>query len=812
MKNKMKRFAAIFLSVIIFSGGFGALPASEVFADDERLRAFPGAEGYGRYATGGAGGEIYVVTNLNSSGAGSFFDAVSGTGTTPRTVIFAVSGVINAAGNNNFTIGRSNLTIAGQTAPGDGVFVHGNGRWIRLNGNNVIMRFMRFGSGTRDGTSEGHRGDDALDVVNSRNLIIDHCSFVWGGDETLNFQNTQDVTVQWTLIGEGLSPYSRSSLVNDNSRLTMHHNLFANTLTRNPRVTGSIDFVNNVVYNWRGTGFDAGANTDNPNGTRHSMNIVGNMFLRGPMTRDNEPGINVGEQNPRLYIGDSAGSQPNMLGFSRHNRNPIISFSPITAAMLRTQRNFVHMPTRFAYSPTQLVSAEHALRNVIAYSGAWPRLPVIEQRIMANLRDGNGFVPLFVGDVVGSSSTRLRDVVNMTPQFSPPASDRNYWSHVYGIRREWADANGFSAGMSHNAMTNFFNPATGKIERRTFLEAYINDMALAKFPNRVWHHDGATNLPPVPPMITYPTAQINFAPLRVRYAGDALIKIDAGHPGNQPNNAQIYSGWQGLTSTTLHGQTHTVNNRTPFGTFGFLRTFQGSGDGRSRSESNHALYRDFLIVPNGSTLRVDIPNGKYIVAMMVGCQLDNNILSYRFSGDSGRTWTNRFSIARREGFLPLLPHPLENEIGRAQWVVTYGYHHGVAVSDGRLDIMFDGGERFVGVMIFEENAQIDFPLIVEGAQNANSLNWQTRIHDAQIRILYADYENGALTSEFQILRTLTPGSGARDGVWNTSHATNTPEKFAYMVEFIRGGEVIMRSEIVNSRDERVFVPVTRIEN
>ncbi len=234
--------------------------------------AFPEAVGFGRYATGGRGGPVYHVTNLDDSGPGSFRDAISQPG---RVVVFDVSGIIRIDSRLVFS---KNLTIAGQTAPGEGVVVYGDG--VSFSGaDNLICRYMRFRMGT-SGTSD----KDAAGIANGRNMIFDHISVSWGRDETFSISwddkgtEPTNITIQNSIIAQGLLPHSAGGLVQTSGGVTLFRNLYIDNHTRNPKVKGLNQFVNNVVYNWGGGGCYILGDSE---GTSWAT-IINNYFVRGP--------------------------------------------------------------------------------------------------------------------------------------------------------------------------------------------------------------------------------------------------------------------------------------------------------------------------------------------------------------------------------------------------------------------------------------------------------------------------------------------------------------------------------------------------
>jgi autotransporter-associated beta strand protein len=232
--------------------------------------AFPGAQGFGRHAVGGRYGSVYKVTNLNDSGTGSLRDAVSQPN---RIVIFDVAGVIRL---NSRMVFAKNLYVAGQTAPGEGVIVYGDG--VSFSGaTNTIVRYMRFRMG-KQGTS----GADAAGVANGTNMIFDHVSVAWGQDETFSISpdgkgDLGNITIQNSLIGQGLLSHSAGGLVQADS-ITLYRNVYVDNSTRNAKIKGRNQYVNNLVYNWKNAAYIMGGES-----TGHAYcNAVSNLFIKGP--------------------------------------------------------------------------------------------------------------------------------------------------------------------------------------------------------------------------------------------------------------------------------------------------------------------------------------------------------------------------------------------------------------------------------------------------------------------------------------------------------------------------------------------------
>jgi pectate lyase len=244
--------------------------------------AFPGAEGFGQFASGGRGGEIVHVTTLDDSGAGSFREAV---GKPNRIVVFDVGGIIRLKSNVAVS---SDITLAGQTAPGDGVMIYG--RSVSFSGQkNVVVRYLRF----REGIA-GDKGKCSVNLSGGSDMIFDHCSIEWGRWDCLGLtQGSHDVTFQNCIIGEGVDPQRFGSLSDDVTNITYSHNLWINNQSRNPKAKGKIQYVNNVVYDWGVTGLVGGHSAAD-----HFLDAIGNYFIAGP----NSSAHFTGEYKPTDHV------------------------------------------------------------------------------------------------------------------------------------------------------------------------------------------------------------------------------------------------------------------------------------------------------------------------------------------------------------------------------------------------------------------------------------------------------------------------------------------------------------------------------
>ena len=277
--------------------------------------AFPDAQGWGRFAEGGRKGTVYHVTNLNDSGSGSLRDAVSQSN---RIVVFDVSGVIRI---NSRIVFKNNLYVAGQTAPGEGITVYGDG--VSFSGaDNIIVRYMRFRMG-----AVGTKDKDCAGVANGQNMIFDHCSFAWGQDEnfSINWDNKgtspKNITLQNSIVGQGLMTHSAGGLMQAEN-ITLYRILMVDNSTRNFKVKGINQYANNIVYNWKNAAYNMGGDSEG----QSYANIESNLFINGPAVggdcltggnanfhfygNDNLQDSNRdGIYNPTTFTGDGGGDR-----------------------------------------------------------------------------------------------------------------------------------------------------------------------------------------------------------------------------------------------------------------------------------------------------------------------------------------------------------------------------------------------------------------------------------------------------------------------------------------------------------------------
>lgn len=284
----------------------GQIPPHPPRLPEGAIPAFPGAWGGGMFTTGGRGGTVISVTNLNDNGPGSLRDALETEGS--RIIVFRVAGTIKIDGDLN--INHPDVTIAGQSAPGDGICIAGT---LNINTHNVIIRHLRV----RRGVPAGGQGDDNIGGNPHHHIIIDHCSTSWGMDENISLYRhmrpsldgstqikdpAENVTIQWTISSEALDGKGHAfGGTWGGNPSTFHHNLFASNTARNPSVgmSGPFDFRYNVIFNWSHRSIDGGDETS-------TINLINNYFKPGPATNENMRDVFARVEQRSMYSPGSA--------------------------------------------------------------------------------------------------------------------------------------------------------------------------------------------------------------------------------------------------------------------------------------------------------------------------------------------------------------------------------------------------------------------------------------------------------------------------------------------------------------------------
>lgn len=437
--------------------------------------AFPGAEGFGKYTTGGRGGKVYIVTTLADKGPGSLREAVAAKG--KRVVVFAVSGTIHL--DTKLFI-KGDITIAGQTAPGDGICLADQP--VSLSGDNIIIRYLRFRMGDknqRGGRVDGSGSDDAFGGTRRKNIIIDHCSMSWSTDEVFSIYAGDSTTVQWNIIAEPLN-YSYHFETGDKDyeqhgyggiwggrHLSAHHNLFAHCNNRNPRFDGirnspeeNVDYRNNVVYNWGTNNVYAGE------GGRYNM--VNNYFKYGPSTSKSsqyrivspgkwdKPAIPYG----KFYVaGNYVDGAPevtadNRLGVKMDNKAS------------DAEKSEVLLDAAFTTVPVATQTAAAAYESVLQKAGASYKRDTLDARIVNEVKTRTGrFIDVQGGYPHG---TAYELTVNAWPALrslpAPVDADKD------GMPDAWEKAHQLNAGDAADAVAYTLH------RQYTNLEVYINSL------------------------------------------------------------------------------------------------------------------------------------------------------------------------------------------------------------------------------------------------------------------------------------------------------------------------------------------------
>ncbi len=433
--------ASIFVATIAASPAFG------------QLLAFPGAEGVAKNISGGRGGDVYKVTNLNDSGAGSLRFGIQNAPVSGRTIVFDVAGTINLASSLDFN-GKDNITIAGQTAPGGGITLAGNR--LRINPlfnndnvvdpiENVIVQFIRVRPGAAAANADG------VWVQTASNVIIDHVTTSWTVDESISSTHDSDnVTVQWSTMTQGLFDHSYGSLLNGGT-YTYAHNLYAHNKSRNPRLQQSqdlimeLDFVNNVIYNPQDR-FAYG-------GDEYYVNWVGNYGIRGPGTGDtNHAFARDTDAASHFYV--EGNLMDNNTDGLLNGVVPVLEGDDHEASMFRQGGSYTLLSSRVPVPAANVTTAQRAYVQVLSRAGA------------TNFRDAH-------------DRDMVRDVINQQPGFIESEAE---WGPYPTIPTGSPAPDSNNDGVPDNwALAKFGNTstplnATYAASGYTYLEEYIHSL------------------------------------------------------------------------------------------------------------------------------------------------------------------------------------------------------------------------------------------------------------------------------------------------------------------------------------------------
>jgi pectate lyase len=437
------------MRVSLFLTGLAAMMlAAPSFA---QLPAFPGAEGAGMLASGGRGGDVYKVINLNDSGPGSLRYGIQNAPTTGRTIVFDVSGTINLASSLNFD-GKDNITIAGQTAPGGGITLSGhqlrvnsqkNGSTVLNQLDNVIVQHLRVRPTNLNANTDG------VWVETATKVMIDHITTSWSVDENISVtHDSNNVTVQWSTMSQGLFSHSYGSLINGGN-YTYHHNLYTQNKSRNPRIQDSgnrylnLDFVNNVIYNPQDQfGYSDG---DDP----YDANLVANYGIKGPQSNDvTDHLMRPEDAASRFYV------EGNVMDIVRDG---ILNGTPVEGNnVFRPGGEWTLSPTRYGTNLPEIAphTAQQAYVHVLSRAGAF------------NFRDAHDrdMIYQIMNQEVGHLATHTEwgAMPTLPPGTALPDSNAD------GVPDTWALTNGFDPS---TALHQTYAP-----DGYTYLEKYIHSL------------------------------------------------------------------------------------------------------------------------------------------------------------------------------------------------------------------------------------------------------------------------------------------------------------------------------------------------
>ena len=463
-------------------------------AQQEQTPAFPGAEGFGRYVTGGRGGKVLHVKNLNDSGYQSLRWCLQQQGA--KTIVFDISGTIHLESSLSIP---SNTTIAGQTAPGDGICIADYP--VSISGNNVIVRYMRFRLGNKNVKKDGADGWDGFGGFDKQDWMIDHCSVSWSIDECLSVLGNKSTTVQWCLVAQSLVNSGHSKGAHGyggnwgGSGASFHHNLIAHHTSRTPRLgprpttqlDERMDMRNNVIYNFGNNGCYGGEGM--------TVNIVNNYYKPGPGSPTNDKGKRIAGIGIRTnsYVAEYPAYAPALHLWGKYyvtgNKNS--KYSDVTAnnwqigiinqvnasdcdgTWTQATRDSIKLsePMPFIYTTTH--TADMAYERVLSYVGCSKSRDSFDEMIISDTRNGKA----------SHTGTGLSSGFINTQDDNKPAgagSDWSAWPTLNsteapvdtdgdGMPDEWETANGLNPKDKNDG--NTLND-----EGYTMLEVYLNSL------------------------------------------------------------------------------------------------------------------------------------------------------------------------------------------------------------------------------------------------------------------------------------------------------------------------------------------------
>jgi pectin methylesterase-like acyl-CoA thioesterase len=640
--------------------------------------AFPGAEGAGRFTSGGRGTAatlttVFEVTNLNDdNNPGSLRYALS-QNVPYRTVVFRVSGTIHLTSNLNI---RANTTIAGQTAPGDGICIAD--KPLTINGDNIIVRYIRVRLGDRYGqTNNGN--DDAMSGTGRKNIIIDHCTMGWSEDETFTIYSGDSTTAQWNIISEPLnhSYHDEGTGIQNHGyggiwggrRASFHHNLIVSCVGRMPRFSGSgslppstpgqenVDFRNNVIYNWGSYNVNGGEGGN--------YNVVNNYYKYGPSTNT---GSSSGVPVRNMVINPGQSTAAPVLPYGKY----YLSGNYVDGAATVTVNNWlgcivsggtlsdttqIKVTTPFDVAPLTMHSAAEAYGLVLQYAGASFSRDTLDQRI--------------VNDVINRTG-RIIDVQGGYPQGTPYASTVNAWPTLNsapapvdtdhdGMPDAWETSNGLNPNdatdrgiVAGNGYTNLENYINGIVTAATVmttgsLNPFVQNIPLTSAVQSYTVSGtnltaGVTITPPAGFQVSGDggaTWFSNSSPLTIAHSGGVVnpktinVRLNAAAPGAYAGNIVNTSAGSNIFNMPVTG--NAFASTAPPGTM-LVVAQDGSGDYSSVQAAINAaptgLTSPYIIfIKNGKYFeKITVPSNKPFI-QLVGESVANVIL-YHNTGAS----------------------------------------------------------------------------------------------------------------------------------------------------------------------------------
>jgi hypothetical protein len=399
--------------------------------------AFPCAEGFGRMTSGGRGGEVVHVTNLDDSGPGSFRDAVSQPN---RIVVFDVGGVIHIS--TRIVVHR-NIHVAGQTAPGGGITIYGNGLAFNDDSGNDIIRYIRIRMG-----KNGDSGKDAVAISAGQDYIFDHVSISWGRDGTLdvNGSGIDNLTFQDSIIAQGINNTNHSTGgLMQSGKWSMIRSFYIDNKTRNPKARGTHEFINSVLYNWAEHGYIMGDTSG-----LSECNLVGNYFIYGPSSNADSH-ITGTTRSFHVYADDN---------WVDANRNGMLDGALLTDYETATVEG---TPFGHPAGVTGKLSAQDALQHVIDHVGASIARDAVDELLIGQVlsygtegaildtEDDNG-IPGNVGTVSGGTP----------PQDSDRDGMPDAWESARGLDPAAADDTGDDDGDGYTNIEEYLSCLVGE--------------------------------------------------------------------------------------------------------------------------------------------------------------------------------------------------------------------------------------------------------------------------------------------------------------------------------------------------------------